>query len=496
MKIKRIGKKLIICIFLFLIIFNFVVASTINLNVSYAESDGSGLLTGLAGIIQNFIKSTLLGIAQSIQSVEYALFSSGGSTGSTGITEAEELSIYHIFFNEFALTNINIFQTDDVDSDGFIYNIRMSAAGLFLIFDVIAFIFLLIKFIKIGMSLGVNGLKSNNPQGRGTLKEALMDLVVSVVLVLFMNMVVVAVINLNNEFVNILKSLAETTNSSEFMTTLAETALSDGASFALAIACILIYFLLIVSTAYYGVLYIIRFLLVSIMIIISPIMAIFYSNEKSKGGGSQILNKWFKEFCSLVFIQLIDCLIYVAIIAIPMATLDSATADWEGLGAALLCVIAILCIKPLENLLKDIFGLNRSRLINSSQTILNNTTKVVSSGVKIAAPVATKATGAVVSATGTVASAAGGKALKGVKFVHDGIRNNTPLGGIKDKVKDTAVGVWNGAKDVAEGIRTGRYSKYGAENATDDEEEAREKLDNAVESTNQEQNSGQNQNLR
>ena len=377
MKIKKIGKKFVICILVLLIIFNFVIAPAGKINIVYADgedddtSETSGdtedestvesetnnalgkVLNGIAGILTWIPRAMMVASGAALQLVGYAVLDSAGDDGSTS---ALTLTPFDIFFNKFTLTNINIFQTDDlqnangtVDTSGLVYQLRSLVSALYYVFWLVAVAVLLIMLIIIGIKMAFSTLAEQKAKW----KQIFVDWVVSALLVVCMSFIIVVIINLNNSFVEVLAGIAEGFGSDEIMSNLRSMALS--ASFIKGWAATIIYFLILLQTFIFGVVYIKRFFIVVFLIIISPLIPLAHSIDKAKGGHSNTLNSWLKEFCYNVCIQLIHCVIYIAIVAVPIKMLGSAdVATWAGLAAAVLSILAMMSIRKIEDLLKSL----------------------------------------------------------------------------------------------------------------------------------------------
>lgn len=336
-----------------------------------AHSNGPG--TALLSAIWN----GTVQIFASIQELVFAVASSGG-------LNTEDVTSYitplDIFFNKFTLTDINIFSDEtangtQLDSDGLVYKLRHSAAFWYYIFRSIAIGALLISFVL----NAIKALSSGSTiEQKAIAKMALKDWVISAVLVFFMHMLIIFIINLNNSFVAVLENVSGSAEIGELMETMLEACFSS--SFIIRCAALIVYVLMIWQTVKYLLIYIERFLKAFFLMVISPIIPVWYSTEKAIGNRSVALDGWLKAFIYLVFIQLIHCVIYIVIVAVAMTSLGSNTTDHiqlTDIGAALFAVLALFTVPYGESWLKKILGFENSMF---SQSIIQNAYNYVRSG--------------------------------------------------------------------------------------------------------------------
>ena len=394
-----------------------------------AHSNGPG--TALLSAIWN----GTVQIFASIQELVFAVASSGG-------LNTEDVTSYitplDIFFNKFTLTDINIFSDEtangtQLDSDGLVYKLRHSAAFWYYIFRSIAIGALLISFVL----NAIKALSSGSTiEQKAIAKMALKDWVISAVLVFFMHMLIIFIINLNNSFVAVLENVSGSAEIGELMETMLEACFSS--SFIIRCAALIVYVLMIWQTVKYLLIYIERFLKAFFLMVISPIIPVWYSTEKAIGNRSVALDGWLKSFIYLVFIQLIHCVIYIVIVAVAMTSLGSNTTDHiqlTDIGAALFAVLALFTVPYGESWLKKILGFENNMF---SQSIIQNAYSFGYSAI----------TGRPHTMTGAQANAS----FAGVKFGRNvGIAGQTG-GAIVGSIADGVTGGLSHIKDKAFGM--------------------------------------------
>ena len=396
MKLKRISKKLIICLLLFMMIFNFLIVSVNKTNEVFAanevktneelaaeaeeEADSSlgGFLNGLAGILTWPFKLIPNIISRILQSLAYFVIDTAGHTGDVSVF----VTPFDIFFNKFTLTNINIFQTDDLQNTSggdIVYDIREMAAMLYYIVRSVAIGILLIMLLIIGIKMALATLAEE----KARLKTMFLDWLVSVGLVLFMHYIILGIITINENLVGLIENVADGADISNSMSSLSSAALS--VNFLLGWGATIAYFLITIQIMIFVGMYIVRMFKVIVLIILSPIMPLTYSLDRSKGGPAKAFNGWFREFAYNVFIQVVHCIVYVVVIGVPMSAIqDVSVGSISSLTLPLLLIFAIFFVKKAEEMIKSLFGFDRAMTLTSYSSTVNNATKAVLTGVSIA----------------------------------------------------------------------------------------------------------------
>lgn len=335
-----------------------------------------GIVSAPVEWIRNAIISTIVG---AFSAAQLAIYSVAGSAGVNG-----DVNVYitplDIFFNKFALTDINIFstQTSDgtqLDSDNLVYKIRTNAAMWYYVFRAVSIgILLIVLFVTLIRILS----NSSTIKQKAQAKQSITDWLVSLVLVMFMHLLIIFVITLNNTFVGILEGAANNTDLSDLTEAIRNVCFSE--NYIMSMAGLIVYVLLIFQTIKYLLVYILRFLTTLFLMIISPIVPITYAREKANGGRAIALNGWLREFLYNVFIQLIHCVIYIVMVSTAMEALQGQTSvtGLDDLAGAIIAIIAMFFIGTAEKLLREIFGFNKSTTLVSNTNAVNKVTHPIS----------------------------------------------------------------------------------------------------------------------
>jgi hypothetical protein len=397
MRKKCFLKKLLITLLLIITLFNFVFSNGIGTVVLAADPDESvetetedELIStrsnGLATIGQWLIMLLVAPAATACQKILYSLASSGGLNSTDVSTFITPLDI---FFNKFTLLDINIFSTTDgqgnqLDTSSLVYKLRTNTAFFYYIIRSIALglllVILIINLIKV---ISVNSTSAQKAEA----KKALSDWVVSLVLVMFMHILIIFIININNIIIDVISKLNDANNAASGVSSMMDAIFAAifSSSFILSIASLIVYTLMTFQTVKYFLIYLQRLLTCLFLIMISPIMPVFFSTERTIGNKSVSLNGWFREFIYNVFLQVIHALIYVVIVSVALNALASQNTSISGIGnlaSAIIAILAMFFIGKAEKLLKSILGFDRAI------TVSNNVLQSAYNGVANTATVA------------------------------------------------------------------------------------------------------------
>ena len=104
------------------------------------------------------------------------------------------------------------------------------------------------------------------------------------------------------------------------------------------------------------IMFIKRFITVSFLALIAPLITITYAMDKAGDNKSQILNTWLKEFCYNVFVQVIYALSYLIFAKIGIDLMVTKL----DFGSLTLAILSILAMFLGVNILKQILGFNKA----------------------------------------------------------------------------------------------------------------------------------------
>lgn len=371
---KNVLKKLLICICLFIIVFNFIMIESNYVYASF-DSDAGTVFTpsssggGASNTIADTITSTLSGIVGLltwvmrlpfavapiiVQSIGSAVAQMDGRP--SGVSGFVFLTPYHIIFNEINLTSIDFFTLSGSDAppaNSATYLIRVEIAKWYYVMRIIAIAILLGILIFVGIKMAISTVATE----KAIYKKALFDWVTSLALVFLLHYIIRAVLWINTELVEILRTAAGTTNLDTLFNEMAE--LMFKVDFLKAVTAIIVYIMITIQTLMFLINYIKRMLTLAFLIIISPLITITYSIDKMGDQKAQALNTWLKEFSYNVLIQPFHAILYIVFVSTAIELMK----DTSGVNSVAASVLAIFCIKFVwdgEKIVRKIFGFEQA----------------------------------------------------------------------------------------------------------------------------------------
>lgn len=384
--IKKSIEKMLICILIFIVLFNFLLTSvtyadnttnttnsvTASTSAEETEAKHNERLeesnSGLGGIILSIIR-TFMCIPGMIINIEtYAVANSAGVNDTNQI--ASLITPFDIIFNRFILTDINVFTLDGLNPNGMVATIRKSVAAFFAITSGVAIGLLIVigLIITIKMALA----KQESAEEESVLKKALPDFLFSIGLVLFMDVIVILMVNVNNMFVNGIKGVASHDISAS-VTAIEDIITSSSTGLLLGFGAVFVYLALAIITLLFLIKYIRRFFKVILLIIIAPLAPVPYAVSRMTGNRSgTALRVWFNEMVDAIFMQIIHCIVYVCIVGVALEGFAAET-EIKGLAALAPCTFAIfamLFVWPAETLIRKIFGIQNTG--TSARNVIRN----------------------------------------------------------------------------------------------------------------------------
>lgn len=100
-----------------------------------------------------------------------------------------------------------------------------------------------------------------------------------------------------------------------------------------------------------------RLIVIIVLIVIFPLVMIFYIFDKIGDGKAQSLQSWFREFLANIFVQVLHAALYVTVVNIGLEIyIKNPSTNWFFL------IITVCLLFPAERMLRQIIGLSSSTL--------------------------------------------------------------------------------------------------------------------------------------
>ena len=370
---KKVLKKLLICICLFLILFNFMmiesnyVYAAVSVNSFTTETgnifsglgeDITSLLSGLVGVLTWIQRLPLALAPMLLQGVAGLVGNMQGTTdGSTIIL----LTPYEILFNKLHLTSIDFFNLSEPDSTTAVGQIRQQIVKWYYIMRIIAIAILLAILIFVGIRMTITTIASE----KAIYKKALFDWATSLALVFFLHYLIRGILWINTGLVSILDTIANLgTNPMNDLLGIMNNLLFHY-DFLVAVTSIIVFIFITIQTIMFLVNYIKRMITLAFLIIISPLITITYSIDKMGDQKAQALNTWLKDFIFTILVQPFHCILYLVFASTAISIIGSGSGG--TIGASLLAILCIHFVWKGEDIVRKIFGFgNNSSLATAA----------------------------------------------------------------------------------------------------------------------------------
>ncbi len=300
------------------------------------------LLDGIAGILLYPLKIMPAIIGKLLRWIM------DGATG-TGAP----ITIYNILFNKIALTDINFFinEPSTANNASVINAIRNNVAIWYYSIRNLAAVVLAIILVYIGIRMAISTIAED----KAKYKTMFVDWATSLCLLFVLQFIIVATININDAFINVLqRASSDTINLDDI-----DGELWDGVwhiGFIESLGNSIAYMMLVGMSFVYFFAYIKRMITIAFLIIISPLITVTYSIDKMGDGKSQALNTWLKEFVYNILIQPFQCIIYLSLASSVLKLLVGHGSGSLSLINVFIAVYVLMFMYQAEEIVKKIFG--------------------------------------------------------------------------------------------------------------------------------------------
>lgn len=398
---KKTLTKVLICFLVFLVLFNFTLASEAYNNTPAEGSMGAitaenafntiyNLLVNILGAFVGFafwgLRIGVFAVVAAVQVLISGIVSLGGVTES-GIM----VTPFTIFFNQVPLLDVDFMDFNSPSSA--VNDFRTQVATWYYILRIIATAILLLILIYIGIRMAI----STMAQDKVIYKKMLVDWATSLALLYLLHYFIIFITKLNSSFVEILKGVGGAEdyvgNFIDYALTVALQSISVASGFN-GIVSLIVYALIIWQTLKFLLLYLKRMITIGFLIIISPLITITYSIDKIGDQRAQALNTWMKEFCYNILIQPFHCIMYLAFVNVAISLIEPSALETmfnlvsfvpglnvlatagnaivntvngsNTLAAGILAVVCINFVDDGEKIIRKIFGFEKASSLDSA----------------------------------------------------------------------------------------------------------------------------------
>lgn len=128
------------------------------------------------------------------------------------------------------------------------------------------------------------------------------------------------------------------------------------------VTSVIVYWMMIYYQLKFFIMYMFREMEIAILIIISPLITVTYSIDKSADGRSQVFNTWLRELLSEIFLQNLHCIAYLVFVI---------SAGNIAIKSPLLAIIFFAALSRVEKVVKNVFKIQGRGLKDIKLPFLN-----------------------------------------------------------------------------------------------------------------------------
>lgn len=345
-------------------VFNWVISS---INMVFQSQ-----IVGWANIAENIISNILrFGIEPNepptqVGSIE-GITKINVSTGTTVMANAnkpyddgilsknaeDKVTIEDILYNRVPIFDVNFFNFSkaggqDLSSSSLIYILRQNIAGWYYTLRNIAVAGMLIALLYIAIKTIISV-----PEEKAEYKQKLKDWIIAFIILFLIHYFMIAVVNLNNTFVEMLNPETLIGSSEESVFENIRIMAYDfspitGLTGAILFAAMIFYLVR------FAILYTKRLLILAILTIVSPLVAVRCAFNKKQSD----LKKWAKEYTFNIFIQLLHAILYTVFASIAFELAKTAT-----IRGTIFSMITLGLLFTAEKIMKKVLKFNVSESI-------------------------------------------------------------------------------------------------------------------------------------
>lgn len=246
----------------------------------------------------------------------------------------------------------DIYFFDDVNEayqgkDTFNTVLKGKISELYVAMRTIALVISVFSLVYIGIRMAIATVSTD----KARYKKLLKSWFVGFVLIFILHYIAIFVMELSKLFQQIIAQVAQNleiqTDFEYNIVNRVSTNYTDASKIGFAsITSVIIYWMMIYYQLKFFIMYIFRELEIAILIIISPLITVTYSIDKSADGRSQVFNTWCKELASEIFLQNLHCIAYLVFVI---------SAGNIALKSPILAIIFFAALTRVEKIVKNVF---------------------------------------------------------------------------------------------------------------------------------------------
>lgn len=325
---------------------------------------------------------------------------------STGLVETDDyITVEAIVFNHVPLFNINVFNFDvsdkynslgeelepgeksDIAPDSLITILKEVVAGWYYSFRLISIMVMLILLLYIGVKLAI----SSATKEKALYKQVLRDWLVGMILVFSIHYIILAMMYFNEMLVDEIskmrlgykplqayeygiKERAKTVTNSEMEISIYDEVRTRAydAKFTVGTTGMIMYMVLVYYAWKFSFLYLKRYLVVAVLIMMAPFVAVSYAYNKVRTGKTVIFSNWFKELFFMIILQSIHALLYIIFFETALQI------SLSSIGGMIVAFVMLHFMTQAEDIFRKIFNVQGNLTSEVAGSKLKDIGKIVS----------------------------------------------------------------------------------------------------------------------
>lgn len=260
-----------------------------------------------------------------------------------------QFTIQKAVFNKISLLDINFFHRYDNEGD-LQKAIKDNIAKMYYLIRNIAIVISLLVLIYTGIRMAMSTMADS----KAKFKQMLMDWVVSFVILILMPYLMVGINVLSETAVELCETILDNIFEDDDETQIEEKILAKSTNstekgWSIFIPSLL-YWILTFYQLKFLMIYGKRLAMAGVLIVISPLITVFYAVDKAGDGEAQSMKTWFAEYAMNVFIQPLHAMVYMIFMAMACHIMDT---------APLLSIIFLSSLTRVERIARSVFRIEK-----------------------------------------------------------------------------------------------------------------------------------------
>ena len=313
------------------------------------------VIIGWTNLVENLMNYTLVGSREEVNG-SYV----NSLTGKANNLDSR-ISIEDIFFNKIPILDVNFFSVEkaggsEISEDSIVFMLRQNIAYWYYIIRIISIIVMLLILLYVGIRIAMSASGSKKAQ----YKSAIVGWVVGFIAVITVHLFIYIVFEINEFIVSVFESAALQMNGGELSLYETIRSKSYAPKFTEGFGSTVIYMYLVYLLIRASIIYFKRYLTVTILGLIGPVIGLKYGVERATGRKTKSISTWMFEFSMNVLLQGVHAVLYVALMQIALSM------AFESLAGYIVALVILNFMLKADKIFMKIFNFDRSKSVGDT----------------------------------------------------------------------------------------------------------------------------------